>query len=98
MAGTHELAQEAGCTHETVVSVVDAIARMVARDESVRIRGFGVFEKRKVKARKWKSAGMKKLTKTSVTHDIPEHWKIHFRQTMKTKRRRAGISLAPSSR
>ena len=83
MAGIHEIAKTAGVKNDVVVDIFEAIFRLVKSGETVRIVGFGSFEKKKFPGRTLSSPVINDGEPTTFGSTS----RMSFRQSNQVKRR-----------
>lgn len=83
MAGIHEIAKAAGLKAEVVTDVFEAVFQLVRSGESVRVAGFGSFDKKTFPGRTVKSPVINEGAPTT----FGESFRIAFRQSDQAKKR-----------
>jgi nucleoid DNA-binding protein len=83
MAGIHEIAKAAGLKADVVTDVFEAIFQLVRSGESVRIVGFGSFDKKTSPGRTVESP----VINEGAPITFGESFRIAFRQSDQAKRR-----------
>jgi len=83
MAGIHEIARAAGLKADVVTDVFEAVFQLVRSGESVRIAGFGSFDRKTFPGRTVQSPVINDGTPTT----FGESWRMAFRQSDQAKRR-----------
>jgi nucleoid DNA-binding protein len=83
MAGIHEIAKAAGLKADVVVDVFEAVFQLVRSGVSVRVSGFGSFDKKTFPGRTLKSP----VINEGAPITFGESYRIAFRQSDQAKRR-----------
>jgi nucleoid DNA-binding protein len=83
MAGIHEIAKAAGLKADVVTDVFEAVFQLVRSGESVRVSGFGSFDKKTFPGRTVKSP----VINEGAPITFGESYRIAFRQSDQAKRR-----------
>jgi nucleoid DNA-binding protein len=83
MAGIHEIAKAAGLKADVVTDVFEAVFQLVRSGESVRIAGFGSFDKKTFPGRTVKSP----VINEGAPITFGESFRIAFKQSDQAKRR-----------
>ena len=83
MAGLQEIAKKAGVRTETVQLIFETVLSEIAAGESVRIKGFGTFDRILYKGRTLVTPAVGEGKPISY----PDSWVLKFRQSQIAKRR-----------
>lgn len=83
MAGIHEIAKAAGLKAEVVTDVFEAVFQLVKSGESVRVSGFGSFDRKTFPGRTVQSPVINDGEPTK----FEDSFRIAFRQSDQAKRR-----------
>lgn len=83
MAGIHEIAKAAGLKADVVTDVFEAVFQLVKSGESVRVVGFGSFDKKTSPGRTVESP----VINEGAPVTFGESFRIAFRQSDQAKRR-----------